>query len=114
MSALVSAPPVPSHNNGSPLTYVDFRILKPLLQIVVDRLIRDLADQGKIRDSHFLLLCTLENSLFDLGLPPSAPARRGLGATGVLLAAGALRNRLEISNVNYRTRWTSIYVNGIP
>lgn len=55
-------------------TYVDLRILKALLQIVIDRLIRDLADQGEIRHSNLLLLGTLEHRLLNLGLPPAAAA----------------------------------------
>jgi hypothetical protein len=44
-------------------THVDLRILEPLLQIVVDGLIGNFAEQGKIRDSDLLLLRALEYGL---------------------------------------------------
>jgi|SRR5690242_9388773 len=74
------------------VTHVDFAILEALLQVVVDGLVRDLADQRQIRDSHLLLLGRLEDSLGrELGrlLPrTSRTARRR-----VLLAPGALGYR---------------------
>lgn len=69
-------------------TYVDFRILKPFLQIIIYSLVRYLADEGKIRNSDLLLLGALKGGLSDLGLPPSAAGR--LRIASVFLAAGAL------------------------
>ena len=74
-------------------TYINLSILKPLLQIVIDSLIRDLTDQRKIRHADLLLLCALKHRFPDLRLASSAAAGR-LGITGFLLAAGALRDRL--------------------
>jgi len=69
-------------------TYINFCILETNLQIVVDSLIRDLADQCEIRNSHFLLFGALEDGLSDLGLAPCAAGR--LGIVRVLFSAGAL------------------------
>lgn len=44
-------------------THVDFAILEALLQIVVDGLVRHLADECEIRDADFLLLGALEDGL---------------------------------------------------
>jgi hypothetical protein len=70
-------------------THVDFAILKALLQVVVDGLVRDFADQCEIRDSDLLLLGALEDGLLcelRLGLPRAAG--------GVLFAPRALGNCL--------------------
>ena len=66
--------------------YVDLRVFKPLLQVVIDGFVRDLADEGEIRNSDFLL-SALKNGLPDLGLFPSTTCR--LSIARVLLAASA-------------------------
>lgn len=83
--------------NDNCFTHVYFGILKTFLQILVDSFIGYLADQGEIRDSHFLLFSTFEYRFPDLWL---ASTTRSFGiaslADGVclLLAAGSLCNRL--------------------
>lgn len=78
-------------------TYVYFGILEAFLQILIDSLIGYLADQGKIRNSHFLFFSTFEYRFPDLWL---ASTTRSFGiarlANGVslLLAAGSLGDRL--------------------
>lgn len=47
---------------------VDFAILETFLQVLVDSLIGDLAQQGEIRDTDFLLLSDLKGRLLDLRL----------------------------------------------
>ena len=74
-------------SNAGP-TYVDLRIFKSLLQVVIDGFVRYLADESEIRDSNFLLLGAFENGLPDLGFSPSATCR--LSIAGVFLAASAL------------------------
>jgi hypothetical protein len=70
-------------------TYVDFAILEAFLEIVVDGLVGDLADQREIRDTDFLLLGRLEDGLLcEVGTRLS-PAGC-LGSSAVLLAPGAL------------------------
>jgi hypothetical protein len=70
------------HALGS--THVNLAILEALLQVLVNGLVRDFADQGKIRDSHFLLFGGLEDGLLcELRLWLSA-------AAGILLAPCAL------------------------
>jgi hypothetical protein len=77
------------------VSYVDFAILEALLQVVVDGLVGDLADQRQIRHAHLLLLGALEDGLgceLRLGLPwPRCSA----GSRCVLLAPGALGYRLH-------------------
>ena len=69
-------------------TYINLAILEALLQVVVDGLIGDFADQRKVRDTDLLLLGRLEDGLCrELGLLLS-PA--GGGGSGVLLAPCAL------------------------
>lgn len=69
-------------------TYVYFTIFKPLLQIVVDSLVRNLADKREIRNSNLFLLGAFEDGLPDLGLSPSTARRLGIAI--VLLPTGAL------------------------
>jgi hypothetical protein len=64
-------------------THVDFALLEALLQILVDSLVRDLADQREIRHSDFLLLGGLEDGLL-------RELRLGLSCAGILLAPCAL------------------------
>jgi hypothetical protein len=53
---------------GGP-TYIDLAILEALLQVVVDGLVGDFANQREVRDSDLLLLCRLEDGLCcELGL----------------------------------------------
>jgi hypothetical protein len=75
-------------------THVDFAILEALLQIVVDGLVRHLADECEIRDADFLLLGALEDGLLcelRLLLPTGG---------GLLLAPCALRNSLYTASVS--------------
>ena len=73
-------------------THVDFAILEALLQVVVDGLVGDLADQRQIGDADFLLLGRLEDGLgCELLLLPRASSA---GGASILLAPGALCYRL--------------------
>lgn len=56
--------------------HINLPILESLLQVVIDRLVRHFADQGKIRDSHFLLLGRVECGLLDIRFTAS-PSRLG-------------------------------------
>jgi hypothetical protein len=78
------------------ITHVDFAILKPLLQIVVDGLVGDFANQREIRDSNFLLLGRLKDGLLcELGL--LLPRARG---GSIFFAPCALRNCLYTLGVS--------------
>src|ERR1700712_1905200 len=48
--------------------YIDLPVLEPLLQIVVDRFIRDLTYQSEIGNPHLLLLCGIESGFLDIWL----------------------------------------------
>lgn len=76
--------------------YIDFAILEPLLQVVVDGLVGDLADQGEVGNANLLLLGALEDGLADLGLA----AAGGLRGGGILLAPCALGNGLSLRCVS--------------
>jgi hypothetical protein len=78
--------------------YIDLAIFEPLLQIVVDGFIGDLADQGKIRYSDFFLLGAFENCSFDAASASTGVSRPRAG--GILLAACPLRDGLRESNVS--------------
>jgi hypothetical protein len=70
-------------------THVNFAILEAFLEVVVDGLVRDFADEREIRDTDFLLLGRLEDGfLCELGawLSPAGC----LGSSAILLAPGAL------------------------
>lgn len=71
---------------------VDFGILEPLLEIIVDGFIRYFADERKVRYAHLLLLGAFKLGFLDLGLSPAAA--RGLHSTLVLLAARPFGHRL--------------------
>ena len=77
------------------MAHIDLSIFEPLLQIVIDSLVRDLADQRKVGDSHFFLLCTFKYRLPDLGL--AGPRITSSIVGGFLPSAGALRNGLDDS-----------------
>jgi hypothetical protein len=49
-------------------------MLKPQLQVLVDCLVGNLAQQRKVGNANLLLLCALEDGLSDLGLAPRLPA----------------------------------------
>jgi hypothetical protein len=88
------------------LAHVYLSILESLLQIVIDSFIRDLTDQSKIRNPHFLLLCGIESGLLDIRL---AAARRSSSSTPILGFLGLLALRsstdpLLQSWISYRTR----------
>lgn len=64
-------------------THVYLAIFESLLQVLVDGLIRNLADQGEIRYTDFLLLGGLEDGLgSELGLGLSAASGLARGAVG--------------------------------
>jgi hypothetical protein len=65
-------------------THVYLAILEALFQIVVDGLVRDLANQCEIRHADFLLLGTLEDGLFGELRRRLAPGFGGLLAPGAL------------------------------
>ena len=88
LSSLSAFSSAPCFRSDARPTYVDFRIFKSLLQVVIDGFVRDLADEGEIRNSNFLLLSALKNGLPDLGLSPSTTCRLSIAI--VLLAASAL------------------------
>lgn len=46
-------------------------MLESQLQVIVDGLVRNLAEQRKIRHTNLLLLCSLEDGLSDLGFSPA-------------------------------------------
>jgi hypothetical protein len=72
------------------MTHIYFRILEPFLQVLVDGFVGHLADQGKIRDTDFLLLGGLKDGLCGKSTP-----RGLLGAAGILLAPRALAHSLR-------------------
>ena len=80
-------------------TYVYLSMFKALLQIVIDSLIGDLADQSKVRDADLLLLREIENSS-DWSL--SASGIRSLCTVAVLFTASTLRHTLKIELVSPR------------
>jgi hypothetical protein len=47
-------------------TYVDFAIIKALLQVLIDSLVCNFRDEGKIRYSDLLLFCRFEHRLAHL------------------------------------------------
>ena len=60
------------------IPYVDFSMFEAQFQVIVDGLVRDLAEQGEIRHANLLLLGAFERSLLNLGLSPSSTtAARG-------------------------------------
>lgn len=97
MSEYVKISDNPLALSGMFFTHIYFGILKTFLQIPIDSFIRYLADEGKIRNSHFLLFSTFEYRFLDLWL---ASTTRSVGiarlADGVslLLATGSLCDRL--------------------
>lgn len=77
----------------SSFAYINLPPLKPLPQILIDRLIANLADEREIRHAHLLLLGRLEDCLFR-----ELRRRLAFGGTsgaGVLFAPCALGYRLE-------------------
>lgn len=75
------------------VTYIDLGILKAFLQVVIDRLIRNLANQCKIRNPHLFLLSSLKDCLSDLRLRSSGWRR---GGRGLFTPTGALGNGLVL------------------
>ena len=74
-------------------THIYLRIFESLLQVVIDSLIRDLADQGKIRYANLLLLCTFKYRFFDIWFATTAASRSLLGCN-VFFAPGTFRDTL--------------------
>lgn len=73
-------------------TYIDLCILKALLQILINCLVGDLADQGKVRHSNFLFLRALKYRFSNFRLPSSIVC--ALGGCQFFLAAGAFCDSL--------------------
>ncbi len=65
------------------ITHVDFCILKPLLEILVDSFIGDLTDERQVRHAHLFLLGAFKNGLLDVRLGGAAGI--GVGALGRLV-----------------------------
>lgn len=82
--------------------YVDLTILESLLQVVVDGLVGNLADEGEIRDSDLLLLCRLEGGLLDLGLSTGTAGLRG---GGILLSSSAFGYGLRCVGQSIGAGW---------
>ena len=83
--------------NGS--THVNLAILESLFQVVVDGLVRNLADQRKIRDTNFLLLGSLEDRL-GCELRLRLPSPGGFGTSGIFFAPCALCYRLRVVEIS--------------
>jgi hypothetical protein len=89
-------------------TYINLSILKAKFEIVVDSLVRHLAQQREIRNTNLLLLCALKNSLLHLrlsfSLSPIANIGLRLGAaeatTALVTTTRTSRLTLEKSNVS--------------
>lgn len=66
------------------MTYIDLPRIEAELQVVVDGLVGDFAQQREVGDTDLFLLCTLKGGLLDLGLSPTSSTithiGRGLGA----------------------------------
>lgn len=79
-------------------THVDLSILETDLQVLIDCLIRNLADQGKIRNSDLLLSCRIECRLPNIWLASAGLCRttRGLSISGGLVALGSSTNSLQV------------------
>ena len=73
--------------------YIDFRILESLLQIIIDCLVGDLANEREVGHADFSLLCGLESCLLHLG-PASAGVGR-LPSCCLFLSSSALCDRLS-------------------
>ncbi len=56
---------------GLSSTYVDLRILETFLQIFIDCLIGNFADQSKVRNPDFLLFRALKHRFSNFWLPPA-------------------------------------------
>lgn len=64
--------------------YVDLVMFEAEFEVVIDGLVGDFAEEGKIRDTNLLLLCAFKDGLLDLGLARLSPVAHiggGLGAT---------------------------------
>lgn len=72
---------------GALSTYIDLCVLEALLQILIDCLIRDFADQGKVRDADFLFLRALKYRFSNFWLPP--PIFCSFDGCRLFLSAGA-------------------------
>ena len=81
-------------------THVDFCILEPLLQIVIDSLVRYLADKGEIRDPNLLFLRALKHGFSDLRLPSSLPSTSLFGTWSILPPSCAFCDPLKVQRVS--------------
>ena len=81
-------------------THVDFCILEPLLQVVIDSLVRYLADKSEIRDPNLFLLRALKHGFSDLGLPSSLPSTSLFGTWSILPPSSAFCDALKVQTVS--------------
>lgn len=65
--ALVRAPQ-PRSPRATALPYINLAMLEAELQVLIDRFVGDLAEQGEVRDTDLLLFGGLKGGLFDLAL----------------------------------------------
>lgn len=88
--------------------YIDLCIFESLLQIVVDGLVGNFADQRKIRNPDFLLLGRVEGSLPDIGL--GTAICRGAASTrvGGFVPLGPFTDALEPKTCQLPTRSESV------
>lgn len=71
--------------------YVDLPMLEPLLQVVIYRFVRDLADECEVGHADFFLLGALEDGLANLWLGPAS----SLWLSGrILLTTGSFSDSL--------------------
>lgn len=82
--------------------YVYFAIFKSLLQILIDSLIRNLADQREVRNANLPLLAGFEHGFAHLGLCSSAAAAGTAwlrGASRLFRTSGALGDGLRCAQM---------------
>lgn len=85
--------------------YVNLAMFEAELQIVVDRVVRDLAEQGKVRNTDLLLLRRLEYGLLHLRLAPAlSPITHIGGCLGATEASTFLLPANRTSRVSLKKR----------
>lgn len=62
-----------------PATYVDLAVFETEFQVIVDGLVGDFAEQGKVGNTDLLFLRGLEYGLLHLRLPTSLPPIAHIG-----------------------------------
>lgn len=88
----------PCSSTSCASTDIDLGILKALLQILINCLIRNFADQGKVRHADFFLLRALKHRFSNFRLP--SPIICPFRGCQIFLSAGAFCNTL--------VPWTSV------